>query len=95
MRKMDATMSVLDKKATSLRAQEETFVQRIDALTAENETLVGELEEAEARLEKLGRERESGIGAGGVARVEEAERRMRALEKQVCGFPGGARGGGG
>jgi hypothetical protein len=28
-------------------------------------------------------ERESGIGAGGVARVEEAERRMRALEKQL------------
>jgi len=84
MRKMDATMSVLDKKASSLRSQEETFLRRIDQLTAENENLLKELEEAETRVEKLGQERESGIGAGGVARVEEAERRMRALEKQVA-----------
>jgi len=86
MRKMDATMSVLDKKATSFQSQEETFLSRIDRLSEENEALVRELEEAEARLEKLSGERETGIGAGGVARVEEAERRMRALEKQVNGM---------
>ena len=40
MRKMDATMSVLDKKASSLRSQEETFVRRIDQLTAENDNLI-------------------------------------------------------
>lgn len=84
MRKMDATMSVLDKKASSLRSQEETFLRRIDQLTAENESLLKELEEAEGRVEKLGEERQSGIGAAGVARVEEAERRMRSLERKVA-----------
>merc|ERR1719383_687663 len=81
---MDATMSVLDKKASSLRSQEETFLNRIDQLQAENDNLLKELDDSEARLEKMSRERESGIGAGGVARVEEAERRMRALEKQAA-----------
>jgi hypothetical protein len=45
--------SVLDKKSSNMQSQEEMFLQRIDRLTEENESILKELEDAETKLERI------------------------------------------